>query len=74
MLSKMDLRVQMDGKSGQLKKGSTSDIFSAFDDAEESANGAFEVCLMMIIHLALHLKMHFKIYIKMPKKVHLRMH
>ena len=64
-LLKMDLKVQMDAKSGQLKIESMS----------ESANGttinAFVVRLMIqvrmqqIIHLELHLKMNFNIYIKM---------
>ena len=64
-LLKMDLKVQMDAKSGQLKIESMS----------ESANGttinAFVVCLMIqfrmqqIIYLELHLKMNFNIYIKM---------
>ena len=73
MLLKMDLRVQIDGKSSQFKIESMS----------ESANGkkinAFEVRLMLqfrvhlIIHLELHLKMDLYIYIykKMYKKVHL---
>ena len=39
MLSKMDLRVQMDAKSGQLKNESKSEIFSALGDAQESGNG-----------------------------------
>ena len=39
MLSKMDLRVQMDAKSGQLKNESKSEIFSALGDAQESTNG-----------------------------------
>ena len=33
MLSKLDLRVQMDGKSGQLKTEKKSEVFSAPDDA-----------------------------------------
>ena len=49
MLSKMDLRVQMDAKSGQLKK-SKSEIFSAPGDAQDSANGttinAFDMPLL----------------------------
>ena len=64
----------MDAKSSQLKNESKSVPFSAFDDAQESANGTvinvLEVCLMMTIQLELHLKMHFKIYIKMYRKVH----
>ena len=35
----MDLKVQMDAKSGQLKNESKSEVFSAPDDAQESANG-----------------------------------
>ena len=83
MLSKMDLTVKMDVKSGQLKNESKSEIFSALGNAQESANGttinAFYVRLIiqfrvyLIIHLELHLKMHFKIYIKVHKKVHLRL-
>ena len=38
MLSKMDLKVQMDAKSGQLKSESKSEIFSTSGDAQESAN------------------------------------
>ena len=84
MLSKMDLRVQIDVKSGQLKNESKSEIFSVPGDAQESANGitinAFEVRLMvqfrmqLIIHLELQLKVHFNIYIKENKKVQLRLH
>ena len=37
--SKMDLKVQMDAKSGQLKNENKSEVFSAPDDAQESANG-----------------------------------
>ena len=74
MLSKIDLKVQIDAKSGQLKNESKSEIFSAPGDVQESANGtninAFDVHL--IIHLHLHLKVNFKIYIKVHKKVHLR--
>ena len=51
MLSKMDLRVQMDAKSGQLKNESKSEIFSALGDAQESANGTtintFDMRLIM---------------------------
>ena len=74
MLSKMDLSVQMDAKSGELKNESRSEFFSTPADAQESAIGktinAFEVRLMiqfrvhLIIHLELYLKVHFKIYIK----------
>ena len=84
ILSKMDLRVQLDAKSGQLKNVSKTERFSAPDDGKESASvitvNAFEVRLMvqvgvhLIIHLELHLNVHFKIDIKMQKKVHLRMH
>ena len=66
MLSKSDLRVQMDAKSGQLKNESKSEIFSASGDAQESANGttinAFKVLLIvqirvpLIIHIELHLE------------------
>ena len=60
---KIDLRAQMDAKSGQLK----------LENMSESANGktinAFEVHLMMqfrvqlVIHLELHLKMNLNIFI-----------
>ena len=70
MHSKMDLRVQVDAKSGQLKNESKSEIFSATGDTQESAKrrtiNAFDVRLMvqfrmhLIIHLELHLKLHFK--------------
>ena len=47
----MDLRVQIDAKSGQLKNVSKSELFSAPGDSQESENGtwtnAFEVCLMI---------------------------
>ena len=71
----MDLWVQLDAKSSQLKNESKNEPFSAFDDAQESANrtviNVFDVCLMMmIIQLEFHLKMHFKLYIKTHKKVH----
>ena len=77
MLSKTDLRMQMDATSDQLKNENKSELFSALVDAQESANGttinSFEVCLIvqfrvhLIIHLELHLKVHFKIYMKMQK-------
>ena len=38
MLSKMDLRVQVDVKSGQLKNESKSEIFSAPGDANNERN------------------------------------
>ena len=38
MLFEMDLRVQMDAKSGQLKNKSKSEIFSTPGDEQESAN------------------------------------
>ena len=63
MLLKMDLRVQMDAKSGQLK------IKSVSESANEKRRNLFEVHLMMqfrvylIIHLDLHLKVNFNIYI-----------
>ena len=51
MLSEMDLRVQMDAKSDQLKNKSKSKIFSALDDAQESVNAttisAFDVRVMV---------------------------
>ena len=79
---KMDLRVQMDAKSDQLKNQSKGELFSAPDDVQESAHGttinAFDVCLMiqyrvrLMIHLNLHLKV--KIHIKMHERVHLRLY
>ena len=79
MLSKMDLRVQMDAKSAQLKNESKSELFSAPADAQESAKrtaiNAFELRLMaqfrvhLTMHLELYLKVYFKIYVKMHKKV-----
>ena len=63
MVLKIDLRAQMDAKSGQLK----------LENMSESANGktinAFEVRLIMqfrvqlVIHLELHLKMNLNIFI-----------
>ena len=50
MLSKIDLRVQMDAKSDQLKIKVKVKFFSAHDDAQESGNGttmkAFDVRLV----------------------------
>ena len=61
MFLKIDLRVQMDAKSDQLKIESMS--------SNRKAIYAFEVHLMiqfrahLIIHLELHLKVNFNIYI-----------
>ena len=61
MLLKIDLRVQMDEKCGQLKVESMS----------ASANGktinAFEVPLMMQfkLHLIIRLELHFQMYLVM---------
>ena len=58
---KMDLRVQMDAKSGQLK------IESMSENANGKTTNAFEVRLMiqfrvhLIIHLEFHLKVNFNI-------------
>ena len=76
MLLKMDLKVQMEGKSDQLKIESMSGI------ANRKAKNAFEVRLMiqfrvhLIIHLELYLKVNVNIYIyiNMHKKVHLMLH
>ena len=66
----------MDAKSGQIKNGNKSEIFSAPVDVQESANettNAFDVGLIvqfwvhLIIHLELHL-LHFIIYIKVQKR------
>ena len=85
MLLKMDLMVQIDAKSDQLKNESKSEIFSVPVDAQESANetiiNAFEVVslivqywVQLIMPLELHLKVPFTIYIKLDKKVHLLLH
>ena len=63
MLLKLDLRVQMDAKSGHSK------IESMSGNTNRKTINAFEVSLMiqfrvhMIIHLQLHLKVNFNIYI-----------
>ena len=84
MSSKMDVRVQMDAKLGQLKNESKTKIFGEPGDAQESSNGTaintFDVSLMIhfrvhpIMHLQLSLTVHFKIYIKAHKKLHPRLH
>ena len=80
----MDLTVQMDAKSGQLKNESKGEIFSVPGDAQESVNGTtinmFDVRLMvqfrvhLMKHMELHLKVQFKIYINVYKKVYPRLH
>ena len=77
MLSKMDLRVAMDTKSGQLKNESMSELFSVLRDARESTNGTkinelelrffVQFRVHLIVQLELHLEVHFKIYLKMHK-------
>ena len=66
MLLKIDLRVEMDAKSSQLKIESIS----------ESANGktinAFEVRLM--IQFRVHLMIHLELQLKMHERVHLILH
>ena len=63
MLLKLDLRVQMDAKSGNSK------IESMSGNTNRKTMNAFEVSLMiqfrvhLIIHLELHLKVNFSIYI-----------
>ena len=63
MLLKMDLRVRMDAKSGQLK------IETMSESANRKKINSFEVRLIiqfkvhLKIHLELHLKMNFNIYI-----------
>ena len=51
MSSKMDLRVQMDAKFGQLKNESKTNIFCVPGNAQKSANGTtrseFGVSLMV---------------------------
>ena len=69
MSSKMDVRVQMDAKLGQLKNESKTKIFGEPGDAQESSNGTaintFDVSLMIhfrvhpIMHLQLSLRVHF---------------
>ena len=55
MLSKMDLKVQVDAKSGQLQNESKCEIFSAPGDAQESENrttiNVFDVCLIVQFRL-----------------------
>lgn len=74
MLLKMNLRVQMNAKSVQLKNESKID---AHEGANRTTINAFDVCLMMLYrvhlikHLTLHLKVHFK---KIYKEIHLRLH
>lgn len=77
MLPKMDLSLQIDANSAQLKNESKSGLFNAPGDAQESANGtttnAFKMRLTiqyrvhLIMHLELYLKVHFKIYIRIHK-------
>ena len=69
--SKMDLTVQIDTKSGQLKNEIKSELLSTPGNTQESANGTtvnvFGVRLMvqfrvhLIVRLKLYLKMYFKI-------------
>ena len=64
MLSKIDLKVQMDAKSGQLSNESRSKVFGAPNNARESAIkttiNAFDVRLMVQfrVHLIIHLEIH----------------
>ena len=84
MFSKMDVRVQMHAKLGQLKNESKTKIFCEPGDAQQSSNGTtintFDVGLMiqfrvhLIMHLQLSLRVHFKIYIKAHKELHPRVH
>ena len=53
MLSKMDLRVQMDAKSGQLKNESKSEVFSAPDDSQERTNGTTKGEIKVSLYAAL---------------------
>ena len=74
----MDLTLQMDKKSAQLKNETKSEYFSApadtQDDIKRTKIKAVEVRLIvqfkvhLIIHLELYLKVHFKIYTKMHQK------
>ena len=70
MLSKMDLRVQMDAKSVQIKNESETEIFSAPGKAQKFVNGTtisvFDVRLMVQfrVHLIIHLELHLKVHLR----------
>ena len=66
MLLKIELRVEMNTKSGQLK------IESISESANEQTINAFEVRLM--IQFRLHLMIHLELQLKMHKRVHLILH
>ena len=78
MLSNIDISVQMNSKSVQLKNKSKSELFRepvyAHESAKKTTTNAFRVHLMLqfrvhlIIHLELYLKVHFKICIKLHKR------
>ena len=83
MLSKMDLRVQMDAKSGQLKI-KVKAKFLVSGDAQESSSGTtinvFDIRFVvqfrvhLIIHLELNSEVHLNIYMKLHNKVHPRLY
>ena len=70
MLSKMDLRVQMDAKSVQIKNESETEIFSAPGKAQKFVSGTtisvFDVRLMVQfrVHLIIHLELHLKVHLR----------
>ena len=70
MLSKMDLRVQMDAKSVQIKNESETEIFRAPGKAQKFVSGTtisvFDVRLMVQfrVHLIIHLELHLKVHLR----------
>ena len=70
MLLKMDLRVQMDAKSVQIKNESETEIFSAPGKAQKFVSGTtisvFDVRLMVQfrVHLIIHLELHLKVHLR----------
>ena len=70
MLSKMDLRVQMDAKSVQIKNESETEIFSAPGKTQKFVSGTtisvFDVRLMVQfrVHLIIHLELHLKVHLR----------
>ena len=70
MLSKIDLRVQMDAKSVQIKNESETEIFSAPGEAQKFVSGTtisvFDVRLMVQfrVHLIIHLELHLKVHLR----------
>ena len=83
----MDLRAQMDAKSGQLKNECKGEIqaqwfapgdvhFSAPGDAQESANrttiNVFDVSLM--VQFWVHLVIHLELHLKVHFKIYKKVH